>query len=258
MPTTTFRDVRVQLFAGCRTCKSSSGKRGIKHEYNVAPTALDQAMADWETKHPASRGCQTLYWTPKRKIPKGLDDRQYSKAGRAPWFLDYAHNTDFKIAYAASAAVTNAIESLATSSTWLAGYESATIDNSSNKYLDIWLSGKTTVGTTPTINTVIEHNIVSMIDDSTWPDVFDGTTSAETITSQGVKDGICIPLVYLNVDATTSDRAYPYGRRSVAALFGGLCPPKFAVFTTHNTGVNLNATGSNQVLTQTGAYITGT
>lgn len=249
------RTVRVHLLMLCQTCK-------VHHEEDVAPEMLLDKTRHWtQDKHPVHKGCEAMVIPASRFVPKGFDDRGYEEIGQAPAWLEklgWRHNTDFKLTYRASAAVTNAIQSLATSSTWLAGYESDVVDNTTNKDLDIQLSGKTTVGTTPTISTRIEHHVVTMIDDSTWPDVFDGTTSAETVTSQGIKDNVCVPLVMLNVDATTSDRAYPYTKRSVAALFGGICPPKFVIFTTHNTGVNLNATGGNQVLTQAGVYITGT
>ena len=150
--------------------------------------------------------------------------------------------------YGAVAALTNAIASLGTSSTFVAGYESATFDNSSTLYDEVFVSGKVTVGTTPTINTSINIYVVAPIDvdGGTWPDVFDGTTSAETITSVGVGQGFLKLLVSLTVDATTSDRAYPYCA-PVSPLFGGVVPKKFVLFTTHNTGVNLNSTGGNQV-----------
>lgn len=162
---------------------------------------------------------------------------------------------DRKIAYGTSTALVNAIEALATSSAWLAGFESAVVDNSTNKYLDYTFEGKVTVGTTPTINTEIRIYVVASFDGTTWPDVFDGTTGAETVTSEGVRDGFAKLAAVLRVDATTSDRVYPFAF-SVASLFGGVCPAKFALFTAHNTGVNLNATGGNQVFNYRGVYET--
>jgi len=225
------------------------------HDDRVQPFRLLARLDEWEHKYPSSQGYYghrcLLARTPRP--PRGFDDRLYDKIGRAPCYFE---NTDYLPTYRASASVTNAIEGLATSSTLLAGYESATVDLSSTKSIDLWLSGVTTVGTTPTANTRIEHHVVSEIADGVWPDVFDGSTGAETITSQGIKDTTCKRLVSLNVDANTSNRAYPYTKRSVAVLFGLFVPSKFVVFTTHNTAVNLNATGSNQVLTQTGVYLT--
>lgn len=162
---------------------------------------------------------------------------------------------DLKIAYGTSTAITNAVASLASSSTWVAGYESDVVDNTTNKYLDYEVEGHYTVGTTPTANTEIRIYVVARWDGTNWPDVFDGTTGAETVTSEGVRDGFAKLAAVLRVDATTSDRAYPFAF-SVAGLFGGVCPPEFVLFTTHNTGVNFNATAGNQVTRQRGVYAT--
>lgn len=159
------------------------------------------------------------------------------------------------IAYGTSAAVTNAIASLASSATWVAGYESATIDNSSNLYLDYTIEGKVTVGTTPTINTEIRIYVVASFDGTTWPTPFDGTTGAETIDSEGVRDSYAKLAAVLRVDATTSNREYPFSF-TIASLYGGVCPAKFVLFTTHNTGVNLNSTGGNQTTNARGVYET--
>lgn len=162
---------------------------------------------------------------------------------------------DRKIALGTSTALTNAIESLASSSTWVAGYESATIDNSTNLYLDYTIEGKVTVGTTPTINTEIRIYVVASFDGTNWPDVFDGTTSAETVTSEGVRDGFAKLGAVMRVDATTSNREYPFSF-TIASLYGGVCPAKFVLFTTHNTAVSLNSTGGNQVFRYRGVYET--
>ena len=161
------------------------------------------------------------------------------------------------IGYAASATLTNAIASLATSSTFVAGYESDVFDNTSTKYVDVLLSGQVTVGTTPTINTAILIYVMGLRDDApAYPDVFDGTTSTETLTSVGVGAGFLRLAAVMSVDATTSDRTYHFGPVSVAQLFGGIMPYKFIVYTTHNTGVNLNSTAGNHVFKTTGITYT--
>lgn len=148
--------------------------------------------------------------------------------------------------YRASATLSNAVTSLATSSTFVAGYESATIDNTSNKDDDIIVSGHYTEGTTPTINTQILIYVIAIEDDTpTWPDVFDGTESAETVTSAGVLSGFGYLAATLNVDSTTSNRVYAFNFSILRVC--GFVPPKCVLFTTHNTGVNLNSTGGNHV-----------
>lgn len=161
-----------------------------------------------------------------------------------------------KTEYAASSNLTITLASLGTSSTWLAGRESNEVDNTTTKYLDYLLAGKVTVGTTPTASTEIRVYVVGLMDDSTYPDVFDGADSAETVTSAGVGSAFLKLAAVMPVDATTSDRAYYFGPVSVAQLFGGSLPKKFVVFVAHNSGVNLNSTGGNHQVTVTPVYAT--
>lgn len=164
---------------------------------------------------------------------------------------------NLKLAYAASSALTCTLASLASNATWVTGRESNEVDNSTNLYLDYLLAGQVTVGTTPTLNTEIRIYVVGTLNDTpTWPDVFDGTDSDETATSVGVRDGFAKLAAVLTVDSTTSNRAYPFGPISVAALFGGILPKKFSVFVAHNTGVALNATGGNHFIYITPVYQT--
>ena len=160
-----------------------------------------------------------------------------------------------KTAYGTTATGTGGITSLATSSTWLAGYEWFVIDNTSELALDYGVEGKIRVGTSPTAGTEIRIYLIASFDGTTWPDVFDGTPSAETVTSVGVRDGFAKLAAVLDVDATTSDRDYPYSF-SVADKFGGVVPKKVAVFITHNTGANLNSTGANHTYGYTSEYAT--
>jgi hypothetical protein len=150
------------------------------------------------------------------------------------------------INYASPATITISPASLASSSDFTAGRESDAVDNTTNKYIDALVSGKVTVGTTPTVNTTINVYVYAQHDDTpTYQDVFDGTDSAETVTSSGVLSGVVRLLGALNVSATTSDRTYYLAPTSVAQLFGGILPKRWGLFVAHNTGVNLNATGGN-------------
>lgn len=155
--------------------------------------------------------------------------------------------TDIKMKYGASVALTISPASLATDSNLLAGVESNAVDNSSDLNLDFHLAGKITQGTTPTTGKEIRVYVVGLIEDSTWPDVFDGTASAETVTSSGIRDSICKLAAVMATDAT-SDRVNWFGPVSVASLFGGMVPKKFVVFVTHNTGANLNSTSGNHAI----------
>jgi len=163
---------------------------------------------------------------------------------------------DIKIAYAASATITIAPQNVATSSTFVAGVESDVIDNTTSKYVDALVGGTWTSGTTPTANTQVQIYVGSVRDDTpTYPDVFDGTGSAETLTSAGVGRGFLKLAAIIDVDSNTTARAYDT-IFSVAQLFGGVMPLKWFLFVTHNTGVNSNSTAGNHVWKYTGVYYT--
>jgi hypothetical protein len=160
-----------------------------------------------------------------------------------------------RVGYGASAAISNSIASLASSSGLTAGYESGVLDNQSDLFLDYLIAGRITTGTSPTAG-VIEVWAIGALDDTPiWPDVFDGTPGAETITNRDIL-GAFGRLVVAIPTVTTSDQGYWFGPVSLASLFGGSVPKRIVFFTTHNTGVNLNSTGSNHLLTATGVYAT--
>lgn len=151
---------------------------------------------------------------------------------------------DIKLAYGTASDATITLASLASDTNLLAGRESNEIDNGTTLALDYLVSGKITAGTSPTASRSIEVWAVGSWDGTNWPDVFDGTDSAETITSADIKFSAC-RLLSAMATANTSDRTYHFGPVSLAAAFGGTVPKKFVVFVTHNTGVNLNSTAGN-------------
>jgi hypothetical protein len=151
---------------------------------------------------------------------------------------------DLKLAYGTASDVTITLASLATDANLLTGRESAAIDNTSLLVLDYLVSGKITAGTSPTAAKSIEVWAVGSWDGTNWPDVFDGTDSAETITSADIKSSVC-RFVAAMATANTSDRVYHFGPVSLAAAFGGVLPPKVVLFITQSTGVALNSTSGN-------------
>lgn len=163
---------------------------------------------------------------------------------------------DVKLSYAASSnlTVTN-LHSLASSQTWVAGWESALIDNTTNKYLDYLVTGKFV--TESANNQVGEMRVyaVAMLDDSTWPDVFDGTESVETVSTTMIRDGVCKLIAVVPI-AVTASATYYFGPASAASAFGGRCPAKFVLFITGNptttTTAGLEDAGSQ--ITVKGVY----
>ena len=237
----------MHLMAICNDCHRF-------HEIKIEAGFLVPRLDDWHQKH---IGHDIEFISRYRDIPAKLNDKPFQAHNYTPWYLDYAENADIKLAYASSGAYTITLASLATSSTLLVGRESTAVDNTSNLYLDYGVAGVITVGTSPTANTVIQVLAYgSQNDTPTYPDVFDGTDSDETITSAGIKAGALAFIVILGVGTTTSNRAYPWFSRSLELTFGGFVPKYHGIFVTHNTGANLNSTGGNHVINYTGVYRT--
>ena len=154
--------------------------------------------------------------------------------------------------YGTSTTITAAIASLASDTNLLAGIESSTIDNTTDGFEDIILSGKVTVGTSPTASKQIEIWLIPW-DSNTWPDCFDGTSSSETITSSDIKAAICKAVAIMPTN-NTSDRTYSFTGVSAKQVCGGVLPSKFVLFIVHNTGVALNATAGNHEFRYQGVY----
>ena len=162
--------------------------------------------------------------------------------------------SSIKVAYAASAdqTVTN-LAGLASSSTHVAGWESGAVDNTTNLYLDYRVTAKITVESAGLAAGQIRLYLVGMLDDSTWPDVFDGTESAETVTDTEIRDAICRLGAVTDTD-TTASRVYYLEVPSVSAVFNGQMPSKFVVFITQSTSTTLETSG--QQVTIKGSYLT--
>lgn len=163
---------------------------------------------------------------------------------------------DLKIAYAASSNLTvTGLDGVASSSTHVSGWESAEIDNSTNKYVDYLVSAKFTVESSGLSTGEIRLWAVPKLDDSNYPGGFDGTQSAET-TPLDDANGTIGGAVLLKVVATdtTASQVYYMHAVSVASGFGGVCPEKFVLFVTQSTGTTLETSG-NQVTTK-GVYYT--
>jgi hypothetical protein len=162
---------------------------------------------------------------------------------------------DILLAYPAATDATITLASLASDANLLAGAESSAISNLTNKYLDYLISGKIRTGTSPTTARSIQVWAVASWDGTNWPDVFDGTASAPTITSANHKNAICRLVAEMATDAT-NDRDYHFSAVSIRDLFGGTCPPAFVLFVTHNTVAALSSTAGNHKIRIQGVYET--
>lgn len=135
------------------------------------------------------------------------------------------------------------LDALAASTTLVAGIESGVRTCTTDTEL---LSGRfKTNNTAPTAGGTIEVWVIPFWDLAgtvMYPDVFDGTESAETVTYRNVLFQSAFRAALFVVDAT-ANRVYEFANVNIAQLCGEM-PQKYSVFVTQNTGQNLNATAN--------------
>lgn len=149
--------------------------------------------------------------------------------------------TTEKISYLTAVELTfTSLGSLAASSGLVGGAESTAVDNSSNLYMDYLLAGNFKTAATNGAIGNIEVWVIAQLEDTLWPDVFDGTDSTETVTNRDTLYGFGKLAGSIYAPNTTASQIYAFGPVSVAQLYGGICPRKFVVFVTHNVQTSTN------------------
>ena len=157
--------------------------------------------------------------------------------------------------YGSWTAITITLGALPTSATLLVGRESTVVDNTSNLFLDVLCGGKIETGTSPTdLKSILIFVYGDVTGTTTYPDVLDGTDSAETFTDEESRNSAMKLAAVIATDAT-SDQTYWVHPFSIASLFGGVMPQKWGLFITHDTAVNLNSTDGNHVFSYIGTKI---
>lgn len=159
-----------------------------------------------------------------------------------------------KLTYAtASNLDVTSLASIASHASWLSGWASLAVNNTSDGYLDYSISGKLAVGNGAGAGQIRIY-AVPMLDDSTWPDVFTGAQAVATWTDTEYRDAVAYLLHVFDTDADGgTDDVYPFHCK-VASACRGSVPGKFQVWISHNTGVNF--AGSGHQVTIKGEYET--
>lgn len=212
----------------CRKCQK------YHFEERFTPETMTQAAFDWEFRHRAcelERPGSVEFCLRGLKMPIGFDDSIFNEVGQGPQWMDWSPNANVTLVYVADATVTMDLSALASSSTFLAGRESTKITNSSN-YLDCKITGTFISGTTPTAPGETRLYAIEPTEDTpTWPDVFDGTDSAETVTNANILDAL--PMIWAGTVSTSSNVTYPIIGALTLAQAYGYCPVDFVLYFTH-------------------------
>jgi hypothetical protein len=154
---------------------------------------------------------------------------------------------DIKMKYAAASTavtVTNLHSLASDSGIYNAGWTSASVNNTSNVYLDYLYGGTfTTHASNRAIGNINVYVIGALNDTPTWPATSTGTIGTEgalAFTDTEQRDSLCRLLVSIAADAGVSDiLAFP--PTGIAQLFGGFVPPYHALFVTQNVSTTTTA-----------------
>ena len=145
---------------------------------------------------------------------------------------------------------------IVSSATWISGWTSGTIDNTSNLDRDIFISGKFVAESTGLTAGEMRFGIYTMLDDSNWPDIFsagtEGTEGTATIHDTEIRDS-AFYWIWGQITDTSASRVYTMPKISIRKRLG-FCPSKCACFFAHSMVAALETAG-NQVTIQ-GQYET--
>lgn len=165
---------------------------------------------------------------------------------------------DVKTAYVVDSVLdVTSLHSLASSATYIAGWQSPFIDHGTDMVLDDAVTLNLVTHASNRQVGAIRVYGVPMLDESTWPDVFDGTQSVETWTSVEHRDAAAFLAKEIAVNATAS-ATFPIIIPSMKAVFGGLLPKKYELWVTGNASTTTTAqlAASGSVVTVRSTYRT--
>lgn len=156
-----------------------------------------------------------------------------------------------KVGYAAgtATAITCTLASLASA----ASRESATVDNTTNLYLDALVQVKVQTNVSaPTGDKAVYVYAWGVVDTTTptYPDRVTGADAA--ITPDSPTQLVLLGTIYCAAAATS----YKMSPKSVASMFGGVLPGKWGLVFTNATGNALDTTGGNFAVTYQGILAT--
>ena len=154
---------------------------------------------------------------------------------------------DIKIKYPAAATaltVTN-LHSLASSQTWVTGWTSGTIDNTTNVYLDYLVAATfTTAASNRQAGVITLYAYAPLDGTTTWPDLFsagtEGTEGTCTLNSAEARDS-GLKFISSAIVNNTASAVFTTALTGLKDAFGGSLPPKFAFVVVSNATTTTTA-----------------
>jgi hypothetical protein len=152
---------------------------------------------------------------------------------------------DIKLKYpAASTAVTvTNLHSLASSSTYISGWFSGSVNNTSNVYMDyLWGGTFTSHASNRQSGSLYVYAVAALNDTPTWPATATGTLGTEgtgSFSDAYKRDSLCRLLAVINTDNTAS-AIYTFPPTSIRNLWGEI-PPYHCLYITGNLSTTTTA-----------------
>lgn len=152
---------------------------------------------------------------------------------------------DIKLKYLTDAAMTmTGIEDVDSSSTFIGGWTSNSVDNTTDLAVDYLVSGQfTTESTNRQAGFIYVYAYAAFNDTPTWPDLFssgtEGSVGAATVHDTEQRDSGMRLLAAIEVDNGASE-VYTFAPTSIAQAFGGVVPAYWALFVTSNAATSTN------------------
>lgn len=143
-----------------------------------------------------------------------------------------------------------ALNSLASSATWLVGRACAVQDNRTLKYADVLVNGfvKSNSSATGMVAGICQFWVGGILDDAgspTYPDTYTGADAGITMTNIEVRNAAYIQLAGFAMNATATSLQYWFPATSLARKFGAM-PKLWWLWVVHSNGATLNSSGGGQ------------
>ena len=152
---------------------------------------------------------------------------------------------DIKLKYLTDVAMTmTGIEDVDSSSTFIGGWTSNSVNNTTDLAVDYLVSGQfTTESTNRQAGFIYVYAYAAFNDTPTWPDLFssgtEGSVGAATVHDTEQRDSGMRLLAAIEVDNGASE-VYTFPPTSIAQAFGGVVPAYWALFVTSNAATSTN------------------
>lgn len=155
-----------------------------------------------------------------------------------------AGDIKLKLPAATTAMTVTNLHSLASSQSWIAGWSSASVTNTTNVDLDFLVGGTfTTHASNRQAGSINVYVIGALNDTPTWPTTASGTPGTEGALSFTAAEQVyacCRLLTSITVNNTAS-QVYAFPEISIASLFNGTVPTHWCLYVTQNASTTTTA-----------------